>query len=197
MGRIGAEFAGALHSPRHQPREVKFGMRSCLRSDGECWPERHKRRGRHTRLPWVFLVALAVVAGCEPVGPVPGGALDGTTAAIPDGWDEARDAALFQLQTRPDDPYSVNLWGVVVDGHLYVASGEGASSRWVGHLANDDSVRLRLGEAIYDLRAVRVADAGELEGVRLSYIEKYQIEDDPDMEGEFGEHAWVFRLDPP
>jgi hypothetical protein len=49
---------------------------------------------------------------------------------------------------------------------------------------------------LYDLRAVRVDDAEELNPVRLRYIEKYDIEDDPAMDGEFGEAAWVFRLDP-
>ncbi len=142
------------------------------------------------------LVLLTAVLGCEPIGPLPGGALDGQLAEIPDGWDEAQEIMLFQMETRLDDPYSINLWGVVVEGGLYVASGDGGEARWVGHLADDPAMRLRMRGKLYDLRAVRVDEARELDLVRRRYSEKYDIEDDPAMDGEFGEEAWVFRLDP-
>lgn len=142
------------------------------------------------------VLGLVALAGCEPVGPIAGGELGGTGAPVPMDWEAARSVETFQLETRPLDPYSVNLWGVVVDGHLYVASGNGGESRWVGYLTEDPNVRLRMADKLYDLRASRVLDADELEVVRLRYIDKYKIEEDPDMEGEFGEEAWVFRLDP-
>jgi hypothetical protein len=142
------------------------------------------------------LVLMAALLGCEPIGPIAGGALDGQPAENPDAWDEAREIMTFQMETRLDDPYSINLWGVVVDGRLYVASGRGGDARWVGHLADDPAIHLRMSGKLYDLRAVRVDDAEELNPVRLRYIEKYDIEDDPAMDGEFGEAAWVFRLDP-
>lgn len=142
------------------------------------------------------LVLMAAVLGCEPIGPIAGGALEGQPAEIPDAWDEPREIMTFQMETRLDDPYSVNLWGVVVDGGLYIASGEGPDAKWVGYLADDPAVRLRISGKLYDLRAVRVDDMQEMNAVRQRYIEKYDIEDDPDMDGEFGEEAWVFRLDP-
>ncbi|MCH8882814.1 MAG: hypothetical protein IIA41_04850 [SAR324 cluster bacterium] len=74
--------------------------------------------------------------------------------------------------------------------------GDGGEARWVGHLADDPAMRLRMRGKLYDLRAVRVDEARELDLVRRRYIEKYDIEDDPAMDGEFGEEAWVFRLDP-
>jgi hypothetical protein len=142
------------------------------------------------------LVLMAALLGCEPIGPIAGGALGGEPAELPDAWDEAREIMTFQMETRLDDPYSINLWGVVVDDALYVASGRGGDARWVGYLADDPSIRLRMGGKLYELRAVRVDEAEELNPVRERYIEKYEIEDDPDMDGEFGEVAWVFRLDP-
>ena len=151
---------------------------------------------RLTMLRTFCLVPMVAILGCEPMGPIAGGALDGQPTAIPDAWDAAREIMTFQMETRADDPYSVNLWGVVVGDGLYVASGEGSGATWVGHLADDPEVRLRMSGKLYDLRAVRVEEAQEMQAVRLRYIEKYDIEDDPDMDGEFGEEAWVFRLDP-
>jgi len=151
---------------------------------------------RLVMLRTVCLVPIVALLGCEPLGPIAGGVLQGQVTEVPVAWDEAREIKTFQMETRVDDPYSVNLWGVVVDDGLYVASGEGGGATWVGHLADDQAVRLRMSGKLYDLRAVRVDEAQEMQAVRLRYIEKYDIEDDPDMDGEFGEEAWVFRLDP-
>ena len=150
---------------------------------------------RLVMLRMICLVPMVAVLGCEPMGPIAGGALQSQSTEVPDAWDEAREIKTFQMETQGDDPYSVNLWGVVVDDGLYVASGEGGGATWVGHLADDPNVRLRMSGKLYDLRAVRVGEAQEMLAVRLRYIEKYDIEDDPDMNGEFGEEAWVFRLD--
>ena len=150
---------------------------------------------RLVMLRLICLVPMVAVLGCEPLGPIAGGALQGQWAEVPDAWDEARAIKTFQMETRADDPYSVNLWGVVVDDGLYVASGEGGGATWVEHLADDPDVRLRMNGKLYELRAVRVDEAQEIQAVGLRYIEKYDIEDDSDMDGEFGEEAWVFRLD--
>ncbi len=151
---------------------------------------------RAMMLRLVCVGLMAVAQGCEPMGPIAGGELEGEPTDLPATWDEAREIMTFQMETRGGDPYSVNLWGVVVDDGLYVASGEGAEATWVSYLGDDPAVRLRMSGKLYDLWAVRVDEAQELQAVRLRYIEKYDIEDDPDMNGEFGEEAWVFRLDP-
>jgi hypothetical protein len=150
---------------------------------------------RLVMLRMICLLPMVAVLGCEPVGPIAGGELRGQATEVPEAWDEAREIKTFQMETRADDPYSVNLWGVVVDDGLYVASGAGQGVTWVGHLADDPNVRLRMSGNLYDLRAVRVDEAQEMQAVRLRFIEKYDIEDDPDMDGEFGQEAWVFRLD--
>ena len=80
---------------------------------------------RLVMLRMICLVPMVAVLGCEPMGPIAGGALQGQATEVPDAWDEAREIKTFQMETRADDPYSVNLWGVVVDDGLYVASGEG------------------------------------------------------------------------
>ena len=62
------------------------------------------------------ILALALlagaVAGCdEPFFLLPGGALDGAPAPVPDDWSATDDVKTVQLETRPADPYSVNKIG--------------------------------------------------------------------------------------
>jgi hypothetical protein len=113
----------------------------------------------------VLLVAFASTAlfGCG--GPVlifPGGALSGTVVAEPvSDWSFADDT-FVDLETRPDDPYSVELNYVVRDGRLYVDPAEGRT--WLEHIRADPRVRVRFGDAIYPATAVLVGRPGELEG---------------------------------
>jgi len=63
----------------------------------------------------LLIVPFVVVclAGCsEPFIVFAGGELSGETAAPPDDWSALRDEETFQLETRPEDPYSVNIWAV-------------------------------------------------------------------------------------
>lgn len=138
------------------------------------------------------LVLLALPA-CDPIGPLPGGALSGDIKASAIDWDTARSIDTFKLETRPGDPYSINIWGVVVEENFYVASGKGAESKWVPFLAANPSVRLKVGDSIHELRALRIEDAFELRAVRARYKEKYELEDDAGMAAD---ETWVYRLDP-
>jgi hypothetical protein len=144
------------------------------------------------RIVTMGLILLAI-AGCEPMGPLSGHELSGTPTPPPDDWSSVGAVATVQLQTRPADPYSVNVWGVAIGRDYYIASGRGENSSWVHHIADDPAVTLRIGDALYALRAVRVLDSAELARVRAAYTAKYDMESqdgDPD-------EAWVFRLDRP
>ncbi|MBW2363356.1 MAG: hypothetical protein JRG84_20865 [Deltaproteobacteria bacterium] len=56
-----------------------------------------------------LLVALAT-SGCNgPFGLLPGGALEGEARPLPPEWSFAGDYGTAQLQTKPEEPYSVNL----------------------------------------------------------------------------------------
>jgi hypothetical protein len=136
---------------------------------------------------------LLALLGCEPMGPLSGHGLSGTATPPPDDWSSVGAIETVQLQTRPADPYSVNIWGVAIGPDYYVASGRGENSSWVHHIAADPAVTLRIGEALYSLRAVRVTDPAELARVKAAYAAKYDMQaqdSDPDQ-------AWVFRLDRP
>ena len=78
----------------------------------------------------------------------------------------------IQLETRPADPYSVNIWVVALDEHLYVHAGASRSA-WVEHMESDPNVRVRVGDSLYELTAARVEEQGELDRFSDAYERKY------------------------
>lgn len=126
---------------------------------------------RGLAIGWV-LVACMACGG--PMLVFPGGALSGEVVAEPvDDWSFATDSFL-DLETRPDDPYSVELNYVVKDGKLYIDPAEGRT--WFDYLREDPRVRVRLDGRVYPLVAVLVGQPGELEG--------------------FDQDRFIYRLDP-
>ncbi len=125
----------------------------------------------------VFLViaALALSLGCGgPFFVIPGGELSGEVVTVPvTDWSFATDT-FVDLETRPDDPYSVELNYFVKEGQLYIDPAEGRS--WLEYIRADPRVRVRFGKKIYPLTAVLVGRPGELEG--------------------FDQDRYIYRLDP-
>lgn len=142
------------------------------------------------RFALVLLVLVGSAAGCSgPCVLLPGGALDGTTAPAPDTWAFTDDVGTVQLETRPADPYSVNLWVIALGEHLYVHAGANRSA-WVEHLEADPDARLRVGDRIYQLTAARVADQAEFDRFADAYERKYGRRPRNERVGE----AYLFRL---
>jgi hypothetical protein len=132
--------------------------------------------GSHLKL-WAVLAlfASALCLGCGgPFLVIPGGELSGDVVQerVTD-WCFVTDH-FIDLETRPDDPYSVELNYFVRDGLLYVDPAEGR--KWLENIRADPRVRARFGGRIYPLRAVLVGRPGELEG--------------------FDADRFVYRLDP-
>ncbi len=141
-----------------------------------------------------LLAAFAVVAATACGGPfvtIPGGRLSGPVVPPPKSFDFARDAGTVQLETRPEDPYSVNIACAVVDGRPYVSAGDNRA-RWVEHMDADPLVRLRIEGDVYELRAERVVDEGEMRAFADAWLELGAWARDPTTLDE----AWVYRLDP-
>ncbi len=90
----------------------------------------------------------------------PGGELSGEVVleAVTD-WSFASDL-FVDLETRPDDPYSVELNYFVRKGQLYVDPAEGRT--WLEHLRANPDARVRFGNKIYPVTAVLVGKPGEL-----------------------------------
>jgi hypothetical protein len=138
-----------------------------------------------------YVMILLLVGACEPMGPVAGGSLSGEVSQATIDWEQVAGTSEFQLETRPDKPYSINIWGVGVDKCFYVAAGDMADARWVPFLDKDPNVRLRIGDTIHELQAIRIQDNFELRSVRQRYIDKYDLEDG----NSYATVAWVYRLD--
>jgi hypothetical protein len=125
---------------------------------------------------------LVLSIGCGgPLAMIPGGKLSGTVESVPSDWTFSDEFENVQLETRPSDPYSVNIWGVAVGARFYIASGRGLESTWAKHIETDPNVRLRIGDSLYDLRAVRTDDPQDR--VRfLAAVNKKYDEFEPDEE---------------
>ena len=112
-------------------------------------------------LPTSSILVLALLAGCGgPFYAIPGGALDGPVAD-PGSWSSLQDGVL-QLETRIDDPYSVEVNYVVRDGKLYIDPAEGRA--WLANLRADPKVRIRIDGSVYPMQAILVQDPPEREG---------------------------------
>ena len=126
--------------------------------------------------PLLASAALAFGIGCGggPFLVFPGGELSGEIVTEPVTDWSFLDDRFIDLETRPDDPYSVELNYFVRDGQLFIDPAEGR--RWLDHIRADARVRARFGSKIYPLRAVLVGQPGELDG--------------------FDADRFVYRLDP-
>lgn len=131
---------------------------------------------RNSKVSLIQVLALfamiAFTAGCGPILLFPGGALEGAEAPAPTDWGFAEEISTIQLETRPEDPYSVNIWAVGLDDQLYVHAG-GSRSAWVEHMEANPLVRAQVGDRLFLLRASRVSDEEEFARFANVYEGKY------------------------
>jgi hypothetical protein len=95
-------------------------------------------------LPAFLALSIPFLLACEgPTAVFPGGELAGPFQPAPASFDFARYAGTVQLETRPEDPYSVNIACAVVGDALFVSAGDN-KSRWVENIEANPLVRLRI-----------------------------------------------------
>lgn len=138
----------------------------------------------------LLVATLGLAMACEPLSMLPGGTLSGEVQSAPDDWSVATDMEVIQLETRLADPYSINIWGAGLGPDLYVATGVDGTT-WMEFIDRDPRVRFRVGEAIYELTAVRVDDAREKSQVAAAYVAKYAL----DPQDNWVNEGMVMRLD--
>ena len=128
----------------------------------------------HKKLVAVAAIALLLLgASCRrPFLLLPGGALEGAVTPAPASWGFTDAVDTVQLETNPAEPYSVNIWVVAIDPHLYVHAGANRST-WVEHLEADPRARMQVGEAVYELEARRVTAQEEFDRFSDAYEQKY------------------------
>ena len=138
----------------------------------------------------VSLLLLHVVLGCSgPVMLLPGGSLTGESTPAPSDWVFAGDYGTVQLETRPEDPYSVNVAFTVVDGEIYLNAGN-TETRWVKNMTQNPLVRLRMDGRLYDLRAERVTGAAEIAAFAEAWTGQSMFRRDPAKL----DKVWIYRL---
>ena len=137
------------------------------------------------------LMVVLVASGCSaPVGPIPGGALEGKEMPWPQDWSFTGEYDNVLLQTAPNDPYSVTIWGVSANGNFYVAAGS-ADNTWVQNIQANSAVVLGIEDNLYLADASLISDESELTAVESAYVAKYDI--DP-ADNFIRDNNLVFRL---
>ena len=140
---------------------------------------------------WAIVAGVLWAAGCsEPFVTIPGGELSGADRQPPEAWGEVPDT--IQLETRPVDPYSINIWGVDIGGDLYVAT-SGGGTAWTAFIENDHNVRVRIDDGLYQLQATLVEAADERGRVVMAYADKYEV----DPHDGWVSDGMIFRLERP
>lgn len=140
-------------------------------------------------LLFAFSCIAALAACSNPFLLSSGGALEGKTVAVPDDWSFTDAVDTIQFETRPADPYSVNLWVIALGEHLYVHAGANRST-WVENIDADPNVRLRVNDSIYELAATRVEGQEEFDRFSDAYEKKYGRRPRNENIGE----VYLFRL---
>jgi len=138
-----------------------------------------------------LMLCCLMVAACD--GPphfMAGGALSGAVSDVPATWRLEEDSGLAQLETRPEDPYSINLTYVQMDGRFYIYAGD-SRTNWVKHIEQDPLVRIRVDDTIYPARAVRVTGDDEITAFAAIWANLSAFQRDP-----LGfEEVWLYRLE--
>ena len=83
------------------------------------------------RLAIVILLLLGLPA-CGPLVTIPGGELSGKVQSAPSDWSFSEDFKIVQLETRPADPYSVNIYVVAVGSDIYIAASKPDNQEMAG-----------------------------------------------------------------
>lgn len=143
-------------------------------------------------MPRHSVLALGFLLGCGPLAWIPGGELSGAPKPAPSDWGFSDTVETVQLETRPDNPYSVNIWGVGIGSRFYVAASS-RESTWAENIAADRRVRLRAGADLFELRAIATEDPGEVDAFVAALERKYDYEFGPELRGG---KAVLFRLEP-
>ncbi len=124
----------------------------------------------------VLIVSILLLSACQTAFlTFPGGALKGDEAKAT-SFSFANEFNLLQLETRPDDPYSIWLRVTVLDGELYIDAAE--NRRWHLYLSENPNIRIKLGDKIYRAIANRICD-GVLEEKFLTGRTIYRIDPIP------------------
>jgi len=104
----------------------------------------------------VFLLLLAFTACGDPLWYFSGSRLSGEEAPL---VDLPVAGGIFQIETLPADPYSVNLGFTLLDGTIYIDPAE--DRQWYQNIQIDPMVRIRFdgSDLVHPMLAIEETDA--------------------------------------
>jgi len=139
------------------------------------------------------LVPLALLAlGLGPCWRIPGGRLSGQEVEQPvEDWSFTDAFPHCQVEVQPSSPYSINANCYAATRTLYVGCMRCSGKRWPTYVMADPRARVRFGDRIYPVRAVRVTDPAELQSAWQARGRKYGPGGGPGPPEDY----WVFRLE--
>lgn len=140
---------------------------------------------------FLVIIALGCLSGCGDFIPFPSGELRGYLTAPPDDWSELTTARIIELETNPSAPYSVKLWIIGFDDHLYVHAGDNLAE-WVKNMEADPAVKLLIDDQLFELTSWRVSDQAEFDEFAKVYEDKYGNR----PRNENVSEAYLYRLAP-
>ena len=126
------------------------------------------------------------------MGPIAGGKLEGEVSAWPEDLSFTDEVENVLLETNPEDPYSVTIWGVQVDNRFFIA-GVDDDSRWVKHIHENPRVVLAVKDKLYPAVATIVKDQETLRGIQAAFLKKYEYAGEEDF---FEDGGTLFQLKP-
>ncbi|MFT4676468.1 MAG: hypothetical protein ACJAX5_001237 [Patiriisocius sp.] len=140
-------------------------------------------------LSTIILVVLLSACSRENI-PFSSGALTGQPTEHPASWVEVASAEIIQLETKGDEPYSVNLWVIGKQDWMYIYAGDNYST-WAEHLESNPMARLEVEGKLYGVQATRVTDQAEFEKFAEDWDAKYGS---TNPQGLNVSDVWLFRL---
>ena len=114
------------------------------------------------------LYVVAIFVSFDPVERRPGTRLSGELATDQDtDWAflEGRTRAWVETRTGYLVRHSITVNAWSADGTLYVGCRQCDTKRWPKNVARDDRVRVKVGDALYERRAIRITDPAERQAV--------------------------------
>lgn len=112
----------------------------------------------------VVLYAIAIVVPVDPEERRPGTGLSGDLADDQNtdwGFVEGRTRAWVETHTRYLVPHSITVSAWADERKLYVGCRDCDTKVWPRNVARDDRVRIKIGDSIYERRAIRITDPDE------------------------------------
>ncbi len=145
-------------------------------------------------------IALMTIAGCSnPMGPFSGGRLSAPESATPfTNWSHIANVDTVFVETRPDDPYSVQTWCISVDEQLFIPTSlilgdsDATARTWVQNVESNGQVRVQIDDTVYPMQAMRITDK-ELHARVLSAFQAKYAGELPEVD-EHASRAWIYGL---